>query len=239
MDVNDVSKRVMELFPKKAIDIAECLGLLLDTLDSTIAEINRSVIQACEKRDFSMLDNYTLLMKNINEFEIIIETVKDSLEPVDDIIAEVSLEDEIEDKKMVPNYEDYNVDSNIPHTLYENFTHKRPCAFDIKGAKIEVKTWQEMLLETCEILINLDKDKFWEFINDPRMNGKKIKYFSKTPDGVRKPEKLRGADVFVETNMSANGRRNIIVKMLQKYNMKASEFKVFFRADYSGLHTDD
>jgi len=40
----------------------------------------------------------------------------------------------------------------------------------------------------------------------------------------------------VETNLSANAMRNLIIKMLQKYNLKPSEFKVFLRADYSSLH---
>ena len=49
MDVNEVSKKVMEWYPKKAIDIAECLGLLLDTLDSTASEINHSITQLLKR----------------------------------------------------------------------------------------------------------------------------------------------------------------------------------------------
>ncbi len=45
--------------------------------------------------------------------------------------------DEETEKKTIPNYSDYYVDTNVEHTLYEDYTHKRPCGFRINEDKIK------------------------------------------------------------------------------------------------------
>ena len=234
MQFNEIIRMFKELFPEKAIDISECLGLLLDTIDSAIIEIDNASGECYSKRDFNRIKIYTDLAEHISVLEKQILETKDLLEPED--VQEIDDEaDEIEERKTT-NYGDYVVDNNVEHTLYESFTHKKPCSFEIQGAKIEARTWQEVFIETCKILMDRNKDLFIQFAEDPKMNGKKVKYFSLNPDGMRKPERLRGLDVYVETNMSANGRRNLMVKMLQKFSIRVNEYKVYFRADYTGLH---
>ena len=48
--------------------------------------------------------------------------------------------------------------------------------------------------------------------------------------------KLVAGKIFVETNISSNGIRNLISKLLKQYGFKTNEFKVYLRADYSELH---
>ena len=74
------------------------------------------------------------------------------------------------------------------------------------------------------------------FENSKNMNGKKNKYFSMNPDDMRKPVMVAGK-VYVETNMSGNAIRNLILKMLKEYGFKASDYKVYFRADYTDINT--
>lgn len=103
--------------------------------------------------------------------------------------------------------------------------------------KYEVKTLIEVLVKTFELLLDNNIEVFAQFEKDPKMNGKKSKYFSKDTAGLRKPVKLNGIELFMETNMSANSIRNLIVKMLQRYNYKTVDFTLYFRADYSNLHS--
>ncbi len=69
------------------------------------------------------------------------------------------------------------------------------------------------------------------------MNGKKVIYFSriKLPT-MRAARKIESANIYVETNLSANGIRNLLIKMLSKYNIKLSDYKIYLKADYSELH---
>jgi hypothetical protein len=69
-------------------------------------------------------------------------------------------------KSSARNYSQYEVDSNVEHTLYENLTHIRPYGFKINEHYIvKVKTWKEMLVKTCEFLIAIDEEKFSNFEN--------------------------------------------------------------------------
>ena len=38
------------------------------------------------------------------------------------------------------------------------------------------------------------------------------------------------------TNMSANQIRNVIEKILRKYNVKVNDYKIYLKADYTSLH---
>lgn len=43
-------------------------------------------------------------------------------------------------------------------------------------------------------------------------------------------------NIYVEMNLSANGIRNLLIKMLNKYNIKLSDYKIYLKTDYSELH---
>ena len=92
-----------------------------------------------------------------------------------------------------------------------------------------------MLVKTCEILLALDEKKFLNFENVSEMNGKKNMYFTTNPSNMMKPKNVSGK-IYIETNQSSNAIRNLLVKLLKKYQFKISEYKVYFRADYTNLN---
>ncbi len=231
--LEDLLVLVKEKFPNRAIDLSESLELLKETINDTMTSINNEVSQAYLNRKFNIVRELAQLGEDINEYEKKIEKLIEVLE-VDNIIESIDGEENEEEERTLPtDYSDYYVDTNVEHTLYENFTHKRPFAFRINDNNIiEVKTWQEMLIKTCELLIAIDESKFYSFENKPSMNGKKCKYFAINESDIRKP-KLVSGKIFVETNISGNGVRNLILKMLKEYGFKSNEYKVYLRADYT------
>lgn len=73
--------------------------------------------------------------------------------------------------------------------------------------------------------------------DDFKMNGKKVIYFSRVKlPTMRAAREIKLANIYVETNLSANGIRNLLIKILNKYNIKLSEYKIYLKADYSELH---
>ena len=120
--------------------------------------------------------------------------------------------------------------------MYENFEHNRPIGFKLFGNIVEANTWAKVLIETCEILYKMDEKVFISFANDKNMNGKKRDYFSFTDNNIRKPKKLKSTDIFIETNLSANSIKQVIIKMLKKYQIKLQDYVVFYRADYTELN---
>lgn len=99
--------------------------------------------------------------------------------------------------------------------MYENFTHIRLFEFKINNSRlIESRTWQEVLIKISGFFLIKDMTKFLFFENNKNMNEKKNKYFSRKLEGIRKPE-LLSSGIYIETNMSENAIRNLIIKMLK------------------------
>ncbi|SHI05997.1 hypothetical protein [Clostridium grantii] len=123
------------------------------------------------------------------------------------------------------------------HNLYEDYTHKRPAAFELRGKKIDVKDWKEMLIETGNLLFDIDEKIISSFPYNSKMNGKKVVYFSfEREPSMRSPRKLKDLDLYIATNHSAKHIRNIISNMIKQYKISISDFKIYLKADYSELH---
>lgn len=53
---------------------------------------------------------------------------------------------------------------------------------------------------------------------------------------MRAVVEIKSVNIYVATNISTNGIRNLLIKMLNKYNIKISDYKIYLKADYSELH---
>jgi len=232
MDLMEVIKIIKEFFPEKAVELSVTLELLRDTMEDTRQDINKLLGNFSNQGQYEAMFPHIQLATAILEYMARVQELQAALEPEEQIPVKSNEEDET----GLPDYQAYAVDSQVVHNLHEDFTYTRPAAFEFKGNRVEVRTWQQMLIKTCEMLMALDQERFVNFENDPSMQGRKTKLFSTNPANIRNPHKLQDSELYVETNLSANAMRNLIIKMLQKYNLKPSEFKVFLRADYSSLH---
>ncbi|WP_058485354.1 hypothetical protein [Defluviitalea phaphyphila] len=234
MEINYLIEKIKEECPDKAIDISESLDLLRTVINDTIEIFGDKMNSAVLNRDFKKISIYKDMAESIHQYEKKIEELI-SLFEIDEIPINEETDEETE-KRTIPNYEKYIVDNKIEHTLYENFTHKRPFGFKLNEGKIiEASTWKDILVKTCEILMTIDENKFMSFENNDTMNGKKNKYFSVDPNLIRNPRKI-GNKIYIETNQSGNSIRNLIIKLLKEYNFKISDYKVYFRADYTNLN---
>ncbi len=173
MEIKGLIAEIKERFPDKAIDLSESLELLKETLNDTMTSVTTEISLSMSIRDFESVNNITQLAQNINHYEQKIDDLIDSLE-IEELEENIGNDevDEVE-KAVLPDYTAYSVDTNVEHTLYENFTHKRPFAFRMNDHHmIEVKTWQELFIKTCELLIAVDEKKFLSFENKSSMNEK-------------------------------------------------------------------
>lgn len=240
MDINSLIEFIKLTEPKVAMDIRESLLLLCETIDGATIQLHGNVDEALKNRDYKMshelidrIEEISLLQTQLGSYinTLEIENLEDT-----EVLSEEEVEDDSLTRKDIPNYGDYVVDSKISYNLYENFTHKCPAAFGILGAKVEARQWKDVLLLTCEILAKHNTDKFYGFVSDPAMQGKKVNYISRTGEQMRKPVKLKNHDIYIETNMSANSIRNLLVKLLKRYEIKITDYQIYLRADYTDLH---
>lgn len=236
MGYKELLSNIKNEFPEKAIDIIEGLELLRMVIDDTVETIGERVNESFSDKQYDKLPYYSKLAEEMESYEKKLKEVIDILD-----IEDLELEDKEEDKddeKEVPDYSKYTIDKNIEYSLYENFTHKRPYGFKlIDDRLIRVKTWQEMLIKVCENLIEVDEEKIIGFEELEHMNGKKKKYFSSKPKGMRNPKRVANK-IYVETNQSANSIRNLLIKILKEYGLKTGDLKIYLRADYTEINKD-
>ena len=83
----------------------------------------------------------------------------------------------------------------------ESYTGKSIVSFTFKGTEYEVRSWREMLMEICNIMVNTHRNSFEQVLN---LVGRKRPYFTKSPGELRIPEQVTGTDIYVEVNLSAN-----------------------------------
>lgn len=226
--------------PSSVSDIREALDLLATSIESAIDQVAEKANISFKNKEFKKVVELSTNSEELNEVS---KKIQEFILSLDNIIDERQIEeipklseDEVEEKE-IPNYSDYLVDTEVEHNLYEDLTHKRPCAFKIRGEKIEVKDWKGALVKTINYLGEKDPTILKAFVDNPKMNGKKVIYFSRVElPTMRAPRKIDSANIYIETNLSANGIRNLLIKALNKYNIKLSDYKIYLKADYSELH---
>ena len=223
-------------FSNDVLDIRDGIELLCQCLNNTIKNINEKAATDFSERKYHKMDSLSECVKMIDEMQIKLESYSSFLDLDEDMEEFSNTKSSESENKKVPNYSEYAVDSDVVYTLTDDFTHKRPAAFSILEKRIDASDWKYIFLLTCEELVKINKDIFCGFPDDKTLQGRKIMYFVKDPTGMRKPEKIDGTDIYVTTNMSANSIRDVILKMLGKYSINQSDYKIFLRADYTALH---
>jgi predicted type IV restriction endonuclease len=83
----------------------------------------------------------------------------------------------------------------------ERYTGESISSFAFKGTKYEVKTWKDMLIQICNIMLATHRDRFEQVLN---LTGRKRPYFTKTLNELRIPERINGTDIYIEVNLGAN-----------------------------------
>jgi hypothetical protein len=240
MNFNSLIEFCKYKYPEKSIELCEGIDLIIDTLNNIKAEIGKSVYNlfSSEELDIDSIDKYKNHAKQIEGLIKSLNGISNNLmidnneETEDANTYEDSNEEKI-------NYNDKSFDSdiNIPHTLYEDFTYTKPAGIEIEGVYFEATEWKDIFNKCCQYLLNKNPDIFLTFLNDQTMQGRKRKYFSYDSNEFRDPVYIKGSDIYIENNVNAIFVRNIIIKMLEKYEIPKRNCHIFIRRDLTSLHT--
>lgn len=228
-----------EEVPSSVGDIREALDLLASSIDSAIERVGEKAKLSIDNKEYSKINQ---LIDNSKKLDSISKKIQEVIGDLDTIIDNRNIEEDSKkidevDERSIPNYSDYLVDTEVEHNLYEDLTHKRPCAFKIEGTRVEIKDWKGSLVKTIDYLAKKDPSIVRSFVDDSKMNGKKVIYFSRVKlPTMRAVVEIKSVNIYVTTNLSANGIRNLLIKILNKYNIRLSDYKIYLKADYSELH---
>lgn len=81
-------------------------------------------------------------------------------------------------------------------------TGRKPVAVTLLGKRVMTKSWKDVLLAVCGLLVEQHGETFAEAATS--VHGKKRRYFAESGEGMTEPRSLPGTSLFVETNLSAH-----------------------------------
>jgi len=113
----------------------------------------------------------------------------------------------------------YFGDASQKSTVEDTVTGTRPKSLSLRGTEYSVKTWQDVLVITMNILADLDEDKFKEMVED---YPKSVNWNGQ--DFIRKKELENGA--FIEANLSAKNINSFCLKALERFGLSSEDWEV-------------
>jgi hypothetical protein len=93
------------------------------------------------------------------------------------------------------------------------FTGRRPSSISIEGRTYATESWREVLLKTCEFVRTRKPSEFSRILE---LKGSRRLWFSRRREGLYAPIKIRGTDIFAESNVNANG---LVMRSLHVLNL--------------------
>lgn len=235
MNITSLIDFCKQNFTERTIDLCEAIDLMVNTLNNIKSDLGKSMSSLIDNDDYDSIDKYK------NHAKLIAQIIGSLNNISNDItIDEDEQMSEVKDSSCADiNYNDktFNADSNIPHTLYEDFTYTKPAGIKIEDAYLEANEWRDIFNKCCQYLLNKDPNIFSSFLTDVTMQGRKCKYFSYDSSELREGVQIEGSKIFIEYNVSATFVRNIIIKMLEKYEIPKRNCHIFIRRDLTSLHS--
>lgn len=216
---------------EKYEELLSAIELQKDILEEISKELGSKYIpQLIGEKKYEKVSETVQWVKDINEKVDFMEKLLEKKLEVDEELGE-------ELEVTIPkDYDKYKVNENERHTLYESFIHKRPCAFVIENKKFEASNWKEVLVKTCDYLGEKNSRILKEIVEKEKIKGRKRNLLSFSKESMFSPGKLKYVNGYVETNLSADGVKNLIKRLLKIYEISLTKYSVYFRADYTSLN---
>jgi hypothetical protein len=119
-----------------------------------------------------------------------------------------------------------------PHSIDEDFTYKRPHGFILDGqGTTGITTWRRLFELACQQLLRRNPDRFLalpdnaDFISSRGHRG-----FNRTAEELRSAGEI-GEGIFAEINLSANGLRDTLRRLLVTFEIPTTDLRLFLRED--------
>jgi hypothetical protein len=151
-----------------------------------------------------------------------------------DATEETGREDDEQNERIIR-----DLNREEPHAIEEDLTYKRPHGFILDGQAVSgITTWRRLYDLVCRQLYRRDSARFGSLINDPEFISNRGHH-----SVTREPGSLRSAlevddGLFIECNLSANGVRDMLRRLLVAYVIEPDQLRLFLRQDRDAGRAD-
>ena len=105
-------------------------------------------------------------------------------------------------------------------------TYKKPAAFTFQGRRYPVDSWADIPPTLCSALLERHPAEFNKVLE---IGGTKKNYFGTIPANMFVPKRIRGSNIYVETNWSSSGTLRFCNKVLSEFGYNENDLKVDLR----------
>ncbi len=105
----------------------------------------------------------------------------------------------------------------------ESYAYKSISSFLFKGTRYEARSWKDMLIQVCNIMLATHKERFEQVLN---LIGRKRPYFTRNPNELMSPERINGTDIYVEVNLSANSIVKLSIDILSLFGYTKDDLSI-------------
>lgn len=133
--------------------------------------------------------------------------------------AKISIDEGVKNKTI-----NYVLDQsdNIEYLRLENdFAGKSPVEIHLCNNILQVNSWRELYIKTCNFLINISESTFISV--STKCKGKKRIYFSNNKNEISKPYFLEKVNLYAEINFNANDIVKNIRIFLKEFNIEEKD----------------
>ena len=102
----------------------------------------------------------------------------------------------------------------------KDYTGKHIKSLIFKGKRYSVKNWKDAWLKMCELMLFAHRSEFDKVLT---LRGRKRPYFSRHSGDLREPVKIKGTNIYVETNLSANNIVSLLEKIIQLFGYSVAD----------------
>jgi len=127
-----------------------------------------------------------------------------------------------------------------PHNLLEDFTFKRPHGFIFRSrATTGITTWQRLYELVLRQVFDEDPERFGTLFGHPDFTSNRGNItFTQDPQRLRKSMEIHDG-VFAESNLSANGIRDILRRVVENFGIPTDQLLIFLRQDRDAGRSGD
>ena len=226
----EASKNLMRFLGKKALldgsaaKEAQKEFVKLQQEKQASGELPKAWQELVSEPEGLLIDLLREKVNELSEFEPSTEQIagflqKLSVSSIDNIIKPTSNPNKKSTRKLL---KEKSLETEII-SASSNVTGRIPRAFYIGNDRYEAKTWKEILIRVCEIMISELRNNFYERVKE--LKGTRRNYFQDTEIDMSLPHKLSNG-IFVETHFSAKLVNEIARKIIASAGISANSFKI-------------
>lgn len=105
----------------------------------------------------------------------------------------------------------------------ESLTGTKVRGFHLEDKKYEADSYIDVLRQIIKIVLTKNPNANDKLLS---ITGKKNKYFSKKPEDLRRPELIKGIDIYMETNENSKTICVRCEKILKYFNLDYTSFEI-------------